>query len=277
MKKSREKFKVGVGLRHQHFPYFESGKSAEVDFFEIISENFINTRGRPFEILMKLREEFDICMHGVSLSVASVENVNWDYLGKIKELMTIVEPLVISDHLCFTGSSERNLHNLLPFSYTEANLNRISEKVKIIQDFLGRQFVLENLSAYFSLANSEMMESEFLNELSRITGCGILLDINNLYVNSINQKFNANDWLSKINIKNVNQIHLAGFTDFGDYLFDTHALPVHQPVWDLYESIIQKNLEIPVLIEWDEDIPSFEILQEEAFKARKIALNGASL
>lgn len=272
MKTSEEKFKVGLGLRHQHFPYFESGKNADIDFFEIISENFINTRGRPFEILMKLRESYDFCMHGVSLSVASVENVNMDYLKKLKELMIIVEPLVVSDHLCFTGSNERNLHNLLPFAYTKSNLCRIAEKIKIVQDLLGRRIVLENLSAYFSLSNSEMMESEFLNELSCMTECGILLDINNLYVNSINQKFSADDWLSKINIKNVKQIHLAGFTDFGDYLFDTHALPVHQPVWELYKTVIQNNLNIPVLIEWDEDIPSFEILQEEAFKARKIAL-----
>lgn len=272
MIKEISKFQVGVGLRHQHFPHFENGGGAAVDFFEIISENFMNTRGRPFEIMMKLREDYDFYMHGVSLSIAGVDAPHEDYLKKLKDLMKIVEPKVLSDHLCFTGNKERNLHNLLPFSYTKKNLERISDKVKKTQDFLDHQLVLENLSAYFTMNNSEMMEGEFLNRLALNTGAGILLDINNLYVNSVNQHFETKEWLKDLEMKHVKQIHMAGYTDFGDYLFDTHAMPVHQPVWDLYKKVIKDNEHIPVLIEWDEDIPPFEILEEEALKAKKIAL-----
>lgn len=262
---------IGVGLRHKHFPFFENGGKSNVDFFEIISENFMNTKGRPFEILNKLRQDFPVCMHGVSLSIAGVDDFSQDYLMKLKELEKTISPFVVSDHLCFTGVDGNNLHNLLPFSYTEKNLNRISERIKFVQNYLNRQMIFENLSAYFSLKDSEMSESEFLNRLCENTGCGILLDVNNLYVNSINQKFDPNIWLSKINFSNVKQIHLAGFTDFGDYLFDTHSNPVHQNVWSLYKDVIKKNIEIPVLIEWDENIPEFEILEEEAMKAKHLA------
>jgi uncharacterized protein (UPF0276 family) len=266
-----ENFKLGVGLRHKHFPYFEMGNTSVVDFFEIISENFINTKGRPFEILMRLRQDYAVCMHGVSLSIASTEPVDLNYLKKLKDLINVLEPMIVSDHLCFTGNKEFNLHNLLPFSYTESNLKRITEKVKTVQDYLNRQLVLENLSAYFSLKSSEMSEGQFLNELCKLTGCGVLLDINNLYVNSINQKFSTTEFLENFNFENVKQFHLAGYTDFGEYLFDTHAMPVHPPVWDLYKKIIKMKNDVPVLIEWDEDIPEFEILENEAWIAKKLA------
>jgi len=262
----------GVGLRHKHFPYFENGGKSKVDFFEIISENFMNTKGRPFEILIKLRQEYPVCMHGVSLSIAGTNNFSDEYLSKLKALEKTISPFVVSDHLCFTGVDGNNLHNLLPFSYTEKNLNRISDRIKFVQDYLNRQMIFENLSAYFTLKDSEMSESEFLNEICERTGCGILLDVNNLYVNSVNQNFDPTMWLSKINFSNVKQLHLAGFTDYGDYLFDTHSNPVHQDVWKLYRGIIQDNKNIPVLIEWDEDIPDFEILEEEALKAKNYAI-----
>ncbi len=265
---------VGVGLRHTHFDHFEADKPINIDFFEVISENFINTRGRPFEILVKLREKFPICMHGVSLSIAGIDTeVNPNYLQKLKELIKIVEPEIVSDHLCFTGLAHSNLHNLLPFAYTKENLARIALKVQAVQESLGRPLVLENLSAYFSLKNSVFSEAEFLNELAERTGCGILLDINNLYVNSVNQNFHPNDFISKINIKHIKQIHLAGYTDFGDYLFDSHAHPVYPEVWVLFQEMIKRNRDIPVLVEWDEDIPTFERLEEEALTAKKLARN----
>jgi uncharacterized protein (UPF0276 family) len=264
-------FKVGVGLRHIHFPHFEENLPINIDFFEIISENFINTRGRPFEVLMKIREKFPICMHGVSLSIASESSLNLEYLNKIKELAEIVEPKIISDHLCFTGLAHSNLHNLLPFAYTQENLIRIAEKISQVQDFLKRRFIFENLSAYFSLKNSEMNEAEFLNSLCEKTGCGILFDVNNLYVNSINQKFSVDDFINKVNFSHVSQLHLAGFTDFGDYIFDTHAEAIHSPVWELYKKIISLKSNLPVLIEWDENIPEYHILETEALKAKHIA------
>jgi uncharacterized protein (UPF0276 family) len=261
---------VGVGLRHIHFNHIEAKKPLQVDFFEIISENFINTRGRPFEVLMYLKEKFPIAMHGVSLSIAGHDDLNFDYLKKLKELIHIVNPIITSDHLCFTGLKNSNLHNLLPFAYTEENLKFIVNKILLLQDFLERQFVFENLSAYFSLKNSEMNEAEFLNELCNRTGCGILFDVNNLYVNSINQHFEVDDFIEKINFEHVKQIHLAGYTDFGDYLFDTHAMPIHAPVWELFSKICKKTKNIPILIEWDEDIPPFERLEEEVKKAKEI-------
>jgi uncharacterized protein (UPF0276 family) len=266
-----QKFEIGIGLRHKHFNHIEENLPIQVDFFEIISENFMNSKGRPFEILMKLCTHFPIYMHGVSLSIASVEKVNLEYLMRLNELIKIVQPKVTSDHLCFTGSNKSNLHNLLPFAYTRENLERIARKIQIVQDTLKRQFVFENLSAYFSLKNSEMNEAEFLNELCNLTGCGILFDINNLYVNSINQHFHVDEFIQKINFNHVKQIHLAGYSDYGDYIFDTHANPVHQPVWNLYKKIIQIKSDLPVLIEWDENIPDFYRLEEEAMKAKKFA------
>lgn len=258
----------GVGLRHQHFSYLEKLSYINVDFFEIISENFINTRGRPFEVLMRLREYYPICMHGVSLSIASTHSISKHYLLKLKELEKLVAPMIISDHLCFTGSENANLHNLLPFAYTEENLERIAIRATEVQEILGRQIIFENLSAYFTLKNSTMSESEFLNLLCQKSGCGILLDINNLFVNSINQKFDPYHWLLKIDFSYVKQIHLAGYSDFGTHLLDTHSRPVQDGVWEIYKRISKNIKNIPVLIEWDEEIPSFEILQNEAMLAK---------
>ncbi len=262
----------GVGLRHKHFPYFDQQLDLKIDFFEVLTENYLNTLGRPFEMLMKLRERYPMAMHGVSLSIAASEEINFQYLEKVLELAKQVEPIVVSDHLCFTGLSNKNLHNLLPFAYTQENLKMIVNKINRVQDFMQRQYVFENLSAYFSLKNSEMSEAEFLNEMCNQTGAGILFDINNLYVNSINQKFSTDEYIKAINPIHVKQFHLAGFSDFGDYLFDTHAEPVHPPVWDLYRKIIAKFDHVPVLIEWDENIPEYPVLEAECMKAKSIYL-----
>lgn len=260
----------GIGLRNTHFPYLESGAGINVDFFEILTENYINTRGRPFEVMIKLREKFPMAMHGVSLSIASYEDLNFTYLQKLKTLIEIVSPIIVSDHLCYTGQTQKNLHNLLPFTYNVENLNAISDKINRVQDFLKRQFVFENLSAYFTFKNSTFSEAQFLNEICERTGSGILLDINNLHVNSVNQNFSHDDFLKEINFKHVKQFHLAGYTDFGDYLFDTHSEYVHHEVWDLYKKIISDHQGIPTLIEWDENIPEFQILEAECLKAKTI-------
>lgn len=260
----------GVGLRHKHFPYFDQNNDLKIDFFEILTENYLNTKGRPFEVMMQLRDKYPMAMHGVSLSIASHDNINFAYLEKVLALSKIVEPMVISDHLCFTGLADKNLHNLLPFAYTKENLALIVEKINRVQEFMQRQYVFENLSAYFTLKNSEMSEAEFLNEMCNQTGAGILFDINNLYVNSINQNFSTDEYIAAINPIHVKQFHLAGFSDFGDYLFDTHAEPVHPPVWDLYRKIIKQFKQVPILIEWDENIPDYPILEAECLKAKAI-------
>lgn len=261
---------VGVGLRHTHFPYILEGGEINVDFFEAISENFINTRGRPFKILEKVRRDYPVALHGVSLSIASSSELDYQYLSRLKELYRIIDPFITSDHLCWTGHSHNNLHNLLPFAYTEDSLDYVSKRVNMVQEFLGRQMIFENLSAYFTHKSSTMSEIEFIKRLCEITGCKQLLDINNLYVNSVNQKFSLEDAVPKIDFSSVGQVHLAGFSDFGDYLFDTHSAPVFPAVWDIFSEVSLKLNPIPILIEWDEDIPEFQILQNEAMKAKDI-------
>ncbi|MGE3610682.1 MAG: DUF692 domain-containing protein [Bacteriovoracaceae bacterium] len=263
-------FIVGVGLRHTHFPYILEGGEIHVDFFEAISENFINTRGRPFKILEKVRRDYPIALHGVSLSIASNSELDYQYLSRLKELYSIIDPFITSDHLCWTGHSHNNLHNLLPFAYTEASLDYVCDRVVKVQEFLGRQMVFENLSAYFTHRSSTMTEIEFIKQLCKRAGCKQLFDVNNIYVNSVNQKFELSYALSQIDYSSVGQVHLAGFTDFGDYLFDTHSAPVFPEVWEIFSDVSSKLPPIPILIEWDEDIPEFPIVQNEALKAKEV-------
>lgn len=264
--------KYGVGLRHTHFPFLEKEENlnhSKVEWFEALLENYMGTKGRPYKMLEKIRANYPIAFHGVSLSIASDEGLNTEYMKKAKELYDQFEPFVTSDHMCWTGHAHSNLHNLLPFSYTQDNLKRIADKVCAAQDFYKREMTFENLSAYFTLKNSTMTEAEFLNELANETGCKILLDFNNVYVNAINQKFDAKEFFETIESKNVSQIHLAGFSDLGTHLFDTHSHPVHGDVWQLFRKYCHK-FNVPVLLEWDEDIPDFPILEKELLKSKEI-------
>lgn len=269
------KFLVGVGLRHTHFPYILEGGEVNVDFFEAISENFINTRGRPFKILEKVRRDYPVALHGVSLSIASSSELDYQYLSRLKELYKVIDPFITSDHLCWTGHSHNNLHNLLPFAYTDESLDYVSERVTKVQEYLSRQMVFENLSAYFTHKSSTMSEIEFLKALCNRTGCKQLLDVNNFYVNSVNQKFDLTESVRQIDLDSVAQVHLAGFSDFGDFLFDTHSAPVFPAVWDIFSNVSTKLKPIPILIEWDEDIPEFPVLQNEAIKAREILIRSS--
>lgn len=261
--------KVGVGLRHTHFPYFESGPPPQVDFFEAITENFLSTRGRPFTFIEKIRSDYPLALHGVSLSMAGEKDPPLEYLKKVKSLIAILDPFIVSDHLCWTGGSAHNLHNLLPIPFNLETKSLVSKRIKKVQDFYQRKILIENVSAYFTLNSSTEEEASFMNDLCKISGCGILLDINNIYVNSVNQKFNPYHYLDKVNFSYVEQIHLAGHSDMGDYLFDTHSKAVADHVWDLYRYALKQKNDIPTLIEWDEDIPPFQILEEEVKKAKR--------
>lgn len=261
---------VGVGLRAQHFndvSMLSPKTFSKSSWFEVITENILDSHGRGRKVVEKLRADFPIALHGVSLSIASAENVQHNYLRKLKKLIGEIDPFIVSDHLCFTGSMENNLHNLLPFPYTYENLEFVSRKVQKVQEILGREMALENLSAYLQFNESEMSESEFLRLLSRKSGCKLLLDVNNVFVNSKNQNFNPREYIDNIEASSIEEIHLAGFTDMGTYLFDTHSCPVHDEVWELYKYTLLKKGKINTLIEWDEDIPSFETLLKEATKA----------
>lgn len=262
-----QSYPIGVGLRHTHFPELEDrlskGEKIGINFFEALSENFLSTRGRPFSMLMKVREHYPVALHGVSMSIASDEEIDFDYLKKLKELYRLVDPIITSDHMCFTGMAHSNLHNLLPFAYNEENLKRISERVRVVQDFLERQMIFENLSAYFSLKSSTMSEAQFLTSLCDNTGAGLLLDVNNIYVNSFNQKFEPETYLEQTNFSHVKQMHLAGYSDMTTHLFDTHSREVQPPVWELFSKAIAKA-KVPVLVEWDEEIPELSKVVEQA-------------
>ena len=222
------------------------------------------------EILELIRSDYPITMHGVSLSIGSPGLQFKTYLKKLKKLVDRVQPFLVSDHLCFTGTQKGNLHNLLPLVYNQETLNELKHRLDEVQNYLGRPILLENLSAYFSYQESEIPEWEFLNQLSHSSGCKILLDINNVYVNSHNFGFDPYDFLKNIKPSIVGQIHLAGFSDLGNFYFDTHSRPVCSEVWKLYEYYISQASQIPTLIEWDEDVPEFSELESELLRAKSI-------
>ena len=262
----------GVGLRHQHFPHLleSDPKSLKVEWFEGITENFFDTEGRPLHVLEKIRRDFPVGLHGVSLSIASSEDLDFKYLEKVKRLYERIDPMVVSDHLCWTGHSKSNLHNLLPIAYNEESLKHLIPRIQKVQEYIKRPLALENLSAYFDLKSSTMTEWDFLRTLALSAGCKLLLDINNVYVNSQNHQFDPYTYVDSIPDHLVSEIHLAGFTDMGTHLFDTHSCPVWEPVWKLYQHKM-KNLNVPVLVEWDEDIPDYHTLENEMLKARELA------
>lgn len=241
-----------------------------MEWFEVITENFLDTEGRPLQILEFMRQDYPISLHGVSLSIAQADHWPQLYLSKLKQLIERIQPFLVSDHLCWTGNQQGNLHNLLPFPYDDESLRFIVAKIDRIQTFLQRPLILENLSAYLSFNQSTYSEWDFLKMVSRQSGCKILLDVNNIYVNSVNQNFDPRLFLEAIEPQSVAEIHLAGFSNMGKFLFDTHDHPVYPQVWDLYTFACQKFADVPVLIEWDDHIPDFPVLEAEAIKAKEI-------
>jgi uncharacterized protein (UPF0276 family) len=261
--------KFGVGFRPQHYRWITEN-SPQVDWFEIITENFFSTGGMPRRYLERLRESYPIATHGVSLSIASVDPLNFDYLRKLKELVDWLKPGIVSDHLCWTQYQGVNSHDLLPVPYSMESLENVIQKVEQVQDYLNRQIVLENPSQYLAFSHSEMTEIEFFTELCRSTGCGILLDINNLYVNWKNLGWNPFDAIESFPLKSVKQFHLGGHSINNGILIDTHDAPISNEVWDLYRKAIAKWPSVPTLVEWDDQIPEFNHLAAEMEKAKKI-------
>ena len=261
---------IGVGLRPTHYPHLETRPLTPLTWFEAISENYMDSQGRPLEMLEFIRQDYPIALHGVSLSIASHEGLRPDYLKKLKNLKQRIDPFLVSDHLCWTGTHQANLHDLLPIPYSEEALSLIVNHVDQVQTTLGCPMLLENVSTYLRLPQSTLSEWDFLLAVAKQSGCRILLDINNLYVNARNHQFDPHDFLDAIPVEHVGQIHLAGYTDMGTYLFDTHSKPVYPEVWDLFSRFIARAPHVPTLIEWDEDIPEFSRLEEEALSAVKI-------
>ena len=260
----------GLGLRTEHYRDFVDAPQA-VDWLEIISENYLVDGGKPLHFLDRIRRDYPMVMHGVSLSIGGNDPLDWTYLRQIKGLVDRVEPAWISDHLCWTGHDQLNLHDLLPLPYTEAALRHLTPRVAQVQDFLGRPLLLENVSSYVSFRASEMSEWDFINELVTRSGCELLLDVNNVYVSSVNHGFDPRHFIDAMPIAAVRQIHLAGHEDHGDYIIDTHDHPVCDAVWDLYAHAVTRFGAVPTMIERDDHIPALPELIAELDAARQVA------
>ena len=259
----------GVGLRREHFERVLAGPT-RVDWFEVISENFMVKGGRPLHVLERVRRDYPVVLHGVSLSIGTTDPLDRDYLDRLRELASWVEPAWVSDHLCWTGVGGHNAHDLLPLPYTEEALDHVVARVGAVQEHLGRRIALENVSTYLSFASSTLSEWEFLVQLATRADCGILLDVNNVYVSAANQGFDPRTYLEAVPPERVWQVHLAGHTDRGSHLLDTHSRCVCEEVWELYRFATRRIGAVASLVEWDEDIPEWDSLEAESLRAREV-------
>jgi uncharacterized protein (UPF0276 family) len=260
----------GLGLRTPHYEAILNQPHA-IDWLEVITENYLGAGGKPLHYLERVRERYPLVMHGVSLSIGSTDPIDVKYLADVKALAARIEPHWVSDHLCWTGIEGRNLHDLLPLPYTEEALSTVVSRVGQVQDALGRQILLENVSSYLTFHASEMSEWEFLREVAQRADCAILLDVNNIYVSSVNHGFDPLTYLHAMPESRVRQFHLAGHSDLGGHLIDTHDHPIAAPVWDLYRAALAHFGAVPTMIERDDNIPELSELVDELDTAREIA------
>jgi hypothetical protein len=266
---TRKQLGHGAGLRLPHFDHLLE-HPAGVGWFEIISENFMMAGGRPLAVLDKVRAEVPVVMHGVSLSIGASVPLNGEYLRQLKALMNRVEPAYVSDHLCWGSFGGEYLHDLLPLPYTEETIDHVSGRIAQVQEYLGRQLLIENVSSYVSFRDSTMSEWEFLAAVAQKADCGILFDVNNIFVSSVNHGFDPLEYINGIPADRVGQFHLAGHSVFPKYRLDTHDAPVCDEVWALYRAAVARFGKVPSLIEWDDKIPSFEELAAVSQKAAAI-------
>ncbi|MCL1039313.1 DUF692 domain-containing protein [Shewanella submarina] len=266
----REFLGFGLGLRTKHFEYILQHQP-DIDWFEILSENYMVAGGKPRYYLQAIAEQYPLVMHGVSLSIGSSDPLDMDYLRALKTLANDVEPKWISDHICWTGIHGINSHDLLPLPYTMETVRHVAERISRVQDFLGRQVLMENVSSYLSYQDSEMDEWTFVSEVAKASDSLILLDINNVYVSARNHGFEPMDYLNRIDPERVQQFHLAGHSDYGDYVIDTHDHDVPDSVWDLYRQALVRFGAVSTMIERDANIPEFSVLETELGSARDIA------
>lgn len=257
---------IGIGLRIPHYQHILEKKPV-VDWFEIISENYMTEGGRPLAVLDQIMEQYRVVQHGVSMYFGNSDRPNRDHLKKLKRLTERTGTPWVSDHLCWGSVDGRFTHDLLPMPYTWEAVKTTARNIREVQDFLGLPVAVENVSSYAEFHLSEMNEWEFLNEVVELADCGILLDVNNIYVSSRNHGFDPMTYVDAISPERVAQIHLAGHTEFKQYILDTHDHPVLDPVWKLYERAIQRCGRVATLLEWDDKIPSFEEVHNEALKA----------
>ena len=259
----------GIGLRTRHFASFLAERPP-VDWVEAVTENFMAPGGRPIAVLEKVRREIPVVLHGVSLAIGSVDPIPERYLADLERLVRRIQPALVSDHLCWGTHRGHYLHDLLPLPYTEEALAHVVSRVQEVQDRIGRRLLLENPSSYVGFKDSTMLEWEFLAELSRRSGCGILLDVNNVYVSARNFGFDPLTYLDGIPADRVGYFHLAGHSDKGKYLLDTHDGAVPAAVWDLYRQALRRFGRVPTLVEWDDRIPPLEEVVAESRRAAAV-------
>jgi len=261
---------AGIGLRAPHYRELIDTRPA-VGFVEIHSENYLGDGGAPLHYLEKARSLYEVSLHGVGMSLGSADPLNRVYLARLRHLIDRIDPVLVSDHLSWCSIDGVYLNDLLPLPYTRESLDHFCSRVTEAQDLLGRELLVENPSSYFEYSASEISEVEFLTEIARRTGCGILLDVNNLYVSSVNHGFRADDYLSALPVGAVGEIHLAGHSvrhcNGRELLIDTHGAPVSEPVWRLYEAAVRRFGTVPTLLEWDNDLPPLATLVDESLKA----------
>ncbi len=264
---------VGVGLRPTHHPHIlEHGPRGGlgVDWFEALSENYMVPGGRPPRLLDDVRAHFPVVLHGVAMNIGSTDPLDDEYLDRLARLIDRVEPPWVSDHLCWTGVGGRQLHDLLPLPFTQESIRHLASRIMRVQERLERRVAVENVSSYMSFAQDEMPEWEFLSAVAERADCGILLDVNNVYVNARNHGFQAERYIDAIPRDRVFQFHLAGHSEQGPLLIDTHDHPVKSEVWTLFERAVRRFGAVSTLIEWDDHIPPFEELEAQAARARRI-------
>ncbi len=262
----------GIGLRPAHYAQIVADKPA-VDWFEIISEDFLVEGGQHRDYLEAVRQDYPIAMHGVSMSIGSSDPLNWHYLKQLKALIERVNPFFVSDHLCWTGVNQINTHDLLPLPYWSSAIDYVAERIQQVQDYLGRRILIENISTYVAFKDSEMPEWEFLAAVANKADCWILLDINNIYVNAFNHGFNTTDYLHGIPAARVKQFHLAGHKNCQSHIIDTHDAPIVDPVWQLYANALTHFGPVATLIERDSQIPPLGELLAELKQAKSIFTN----
>lgn len=260
----------GIGLRSVHYDYVLRHRPSGVDWFELITENYLAPGGRPRSILREIRKDYPVVLHGLSFNVGTAEAPDWDYLAQLKALIAEAQPAWVSDHLCWTGLDGYTSHDLLPISYNQQSLQRVADKVGQIQDYLGRKIVLENPSLYIGFRSATMSEPEFINALVARTGCEILLDVNNVYVSAFNMGLDPYAYVDALNPQAIRQFHLAGHTNNNTHIIDTHDHPVCDDVWKLYEHACARFGAVATLLERDDHIPEFPVLLEELQQARAL-------
>lgn len=262
----------GLGLREEHYPHLMSTPPAlwGVDWFEAITENLLDNQGYGMRVFEHVAAHRPVVLHGVSLSIGSTAPLDFGYLAKLRELAERFRPLWVSDHLCWTGVQGLNSHDLLPMPLTEAALAHVAGRVDQVQDFLGRPLIVENPSTYLEFRASQMPEAEFLARLCELTGCGLLLDVNNVHVSSFNHAHDPLAYIDAVPAAHVVQVHLAGPSDHGTHLIDTHDAPVPDAVWPLYARLWERCGPVATMVEWDANVPAFDVVAAELAKARRV-------